>query len=393
MLLRFRLGQYACIADIERAFLQITLAEEDRDVTRFFWPKDPMDPHSTWVMYRFRVVLFGATCSQFLLNATIQHHLQANDSSLARSILRNIYVDNLHHTADEEEDLIAFYEGARDVLGRAGLNLREWASNSPQLNSQAQADEVGSNKTVQGVLGLNWEPTTDIINYNTPRSEGSDRTTKREVLRFISRVYDPLGWILPVTIRARLFMQELWKSQVTWDEPIASTQTQEEWQKLASDLKEVSSKMTLSRWIQPSGGQTLHIFADASMKAYGAVAYLVGGNETHLVMAKARVAPLRAPPTLPQLELTAALVAARVGAFIMESYRDELRFDTIHIWSDSQITLDWIHSEKPLKPYVKNRTNEIQQLMPKAMWHYCPTEDNPADLLTRGMSARAFLTS
>ena len=78
VLMRFRLHEYACTADIAKAFLQVGLKEEDRDFTRFLWPKNPLDPNSEIITYRFRVVLFGATCSQFLLNITVLFHWQHN---------------------------------------------------------------------------------------------------------------------------------------------------------------------------------------------------------------------------------------------------------------------------------------------------------------------------
>ena len=75
ILLKFRLHRYAWISDIEKAYLMVKLADEDQDSTRFLWPKDPMNIDSDFIIYKFKVVLFGATCSQFLLNATIKRHL------------------------------------------------------------------------------------------------------------------------------------------------------------------------------------------------------------------------------------------------------------------------------------------------------------------------------
>ena len=70
VLLRFRLDQFACASDTEKAFLMAQLREEDRKYTRFLCFENPEDPNSNLVIYRFRVVLFGARSSPFLLNAT-----------------------------------------------------------------------------------------------------------------------------------------------------------------------------------------------------------------------------------------------------------------------------------------------------------------------------------
>ncbi|XP_068229526.1 uncharacterized protein [Palaemon carinicauda] len=109
VLLQFRTNNYACISDIEKAFLMVQLREEDRNYTRFLWLQDPTDPNSELIIYRFRVVLFGATCSPFLLNATIKSHLAAvrKDTSCTEMVdmmRRGLYVDNLQFTSNNEEE-------------------------------------------------------------------------------------------------------------------------------------------------------------------------------------------------------------------------------------------------------------------------------------------------
>ncbi|VDI73490.1 Hypothetical predicted protein [Mytilus galloprovincialis] len=127
---------------------------------------------------------------------------------------------------------------------------------------------------------------------------------------------------------------------------------------------------------------TLHVFTDASVVAYGACAYLVKGEESNFVMAKNRVAPLK-KLTIPQLELMAALVGGRLTSHIMSSLRNVKK---CVLWSDSQIILHWISSRKQLKTFIANRVIEIKELTCEHSWKYCPTEHNPADLLSRGLS-------
>jgi hypothetical protein len=76
ILLRFRLHPIAIVSDIKQAFLQLTLDERDRDLTRFLWYKITQDNkghyHTTEEVttYRFTCLPFGLTCSPFLLSAT-----------------------------------------------------------------------------------------------------------------------------------------------------------------------------------------------------------------------------------------------------------------------------------------------------------------------------------
>ena len=119
------------------------------------------------------------------------------------------------------------------------------------------------------------------------------------------------------------------------------------------------------------------------MKAYGAVAYICDETHSSFAIAKARVAPLKIH-TLPWLELMATVTGSRLCKFVISSL-DCFQFK-ITMWSDSQITLCWISNKKKLPPFVANRVNEIHDLVPTATWMYCPTQDNPGDLVTRGIS-------
>ncbi|KRY64759.1 hypothetical protein T4A_1795, partial [Trichinella pseudospiralis] len=132
----------------------------------------------------------------------------------------------------------------------------------------------------------------------------------------------------------------------------------------------------------------LHVYGDASKWAYGAVAYLkvISKDKTtvRFIMSKSRVAPLKTI-TLPRLELMAALIAAKLVSFIKNSLA--IPIQRVICWTDSQIALSWIRSEaKNWKPFVKNRVELIQQLTEPKLWKYCPSENNPADLISRGTS-------
>ena len=136
-----------------------------------------------------------------------------------------------------------------------------------------------------------------------------------------SKVFDPLGLLSPVTIRAKTFMQSLWQRNIDWDEPL-SDEDQQQWLTIAKNILE-ARHVQIPRQYFPTVGtpkqhDRLHIFAGASLTAYGAIAFLCSGNSTSFVMAKSRVAPLK-PLTLPKLELMGALTAARLCNFIVQA--------------------------------------------------------------------------
>ena len=109
-------------------------------------------------------------------------------------------------------------------------------------------------------------------------------------------------------------------------------------------------------------------------------------------MAKSRVAPLK-KLTLPQLELMAALTGARLASFVSQTLKSWYSNLKVQLWSDSEIVLHWLSSSKPLKQFVANRIKEIKGMFSIPQWNHCRTADNPADLLTRGISANQLQNS
>ena len=393
ILLRFRQHSFAFSADIEKAFLHVFLDETDRDDTRFLWLSDPNNPSSPFDTYRFKVVLFGATSSPFMLNATLKFHLARYANATSEDLLHNLYVDNLLSGCDSEEAAIQYFTEARAVLGSAGFNLRSWSSNSSSLQTTASQHQVCENKNPVKVLGMFWNTETDSIHLS-PCSGMDNPTaiTKREVLRWSSTIFDPLGLITPVTISAKLFLQQLWQKNISWDTTL-NHDLFTRWMAIAHAITDATTLSLCRKYsallpIPQSTSTYLHVFADASFKAYGAVAYIQQDNGSpSFVISKSRAAPLK-QLTLPRLELKAAVLAAKLSSFVKTS----LSLDcTVQLWSDSQIVLHWISSLKPLQPFVNRRVVEIRAI--SSCWKYCPSTDNPADLLTRGITAEQLRTS
>ena len=124
--------------------------------------------------------------------------------------------------------------------------------------------------------------------------------------------------------------------RVDWDEPLEES-LQNRWNKMVQEIREDTELVIPRRYFTSMQflAQELHIFADASMKAYGAVAYFKQDNHTSLIMSKTKVSPLKTI-SLPRLELMAAVLAIRLAKFIISSIECKC---TIHLWSDSQIVL------------------------------------------------------
>ncbi|XP_006815380.1 uncharacterized protein LOC102803492 [Saccoglossus kowalevskii] len=165
-----------------------------------------------------------------------------------------------------------------------------------------------------------------------------------------------------------------------------------QWKGISTDLSAVT-KATIKRQYfdieNTDNPYEFHVFVDASDKVYGAAVYLPRGMQSSLVIAKYRVSPQKQDITLPQLELMADRTGSRPGSrllrFVFDAFKGKINIEQCIMWSESQIVIHWLKSDKRLPIFVANRVQEINQF--PCVIKYCPTRDNPADLVTRGIFA------
>lgn len=238
-------------------------------------------------------------------------------------------------------------------------------------------------------LGITWLTTKDELRFGFEFKKIAGVINKRKILSHIAQVFDPLGLLSPATVKAKIFMQHLWKLKVSWDEPV-DNDTRIEWEKLSSTmihLNSVAVPRKATSFEQRSLVE-LHGFCDAFESAYGACIYLRSRDlhnqvDTKLLIAKIRVAPLKTI-TIPKLELYGALLLAELYKKVVDSSRIDL--SNCYFWTDSTIVLGWINTAPNLlKTFVANRTAEIQKLTKISNWRHVPTADNPADVISRGI--------
>ena len=189
-------------------------------------------------------------------------------------------------------------------------------------------------------------------------------------------------------------MQLIWRSKLDWDEPVPED-IANQWILFYSQLYGLN-ELQIPRFIliQEPQELQLHGFADASQHAYGACIYVRSTNNgnhcVHLLTAKSRVAPLK-QLSLPRLELSAAVLLAHLVTAVRKSLK--LDINKMVLWSDSSITLAWIKtSPYKLKAFVANRVSDIQQLT-DTEWRWVSSQDNPADLISRGCLPQQMLNT
>ncbi|UYV84483.1 hypothetical protein LAZ67_X002352 [Cordylochernes scorpioides] len=395
IMLRFRLNKIGVVADIEKAFLQISVEKEDRQFLRFLWWEDGKQENLR--IYQHKRVVFGVTSSPFLLAATLKLHLDQYEREVIQ-LLKCMYMDNCVNSVTSLEEAQVFQKQSIDLLSPAGFNLREWQMGGPGIVN-------GENISV---LGMKWDTADDTLTISdklmmTPTYKSLDqendaeienqthKLTKRIMLSEAHAVFDPLGLFSPFTIVPKIILQQCWKSELKWDQPVPEDTVKKfvEWQRQIHELLSVR----IPRWVMRDGFEqpSLHVFCDASQDANATCIYLrtVKNEEVNvqLVASKARVAPKK-KLTIPRLELMSCLIGSRLTKQVMKIYRNQLQFQRIIFGFGRTPQLHFVGFK------MRNRgqhLSESESTKSKENWHHVSGVNNPADLPSRGSSVKKLI--
>ena len=389
LLLRFRTFEHVLVSDLEKAFLMIALEPSSQDACRFLWLKNPsnLSLDNNIQRYSFRRLAFGLICSPALLLFALQHFLEENPGPVADSLHGQIYMDNLCQHVQNEEEALELYRQTKDFFAKAKFNAREWQSDLENFQSQIPEKDRAKD-TQQKMLGLVWNVQKDTLSLKPFKFEDGNTCSKRILLRTIATVFDPCGFWVPVTIRGRLLIQRQWKNGLDWDTPL-SAEENKLWIQIQKDLVLLPSHSFKRKAIQAKS-LTLCAFTDSSAQAMCVVIYAVQNGNTAFLFGKSRVAPLKPLLTIPRLELVGIVLGTRLLNYVEK----QLRLPVVekHLFSDSQIAVYQILSDKKLEPWVQRRVQEIRAVTSLHI-HHINGDSNPADHGTRGMSFSNLLSS
>ena len=208
ILIKFRSKSIALTADIQSAFLQIGISPEDRDKLRFLWYTDLNSDSPKLIQFRFARLMFGLKPSPPILGKVIEHHLSKYEASEPAVVneLKNLYVDDFASSFENDDVAFETYKTAKEIMQEGNFNLRKWNTNSDtllqrinqvegiseEITAQKEAEKGGTVK----VLGKYWDTRSDEIFFDFSELSKTARSmalTKRNVLRFGAKIYDPLG--------------------------------------------------------------------------------------------------------------------------------------------------------------------------------------------------------
>lgn len=396
ILLRWRTYLYTLTCDIQKMFRGILINPSQTCLQNILWRDAPCKPISC---LQLQTVTYGLKSSTFLATRCLielAHRYQSEFPLAAQAMLLNTYCDDVICGSDSTHDLYQLKHELIALLKKGSFTLHKWCSNYPEVindlpNEHKCFEKLDINKNnIVKTLGLKCDILNDTFTFTCPMINNDDNKTKRSILSFIGKMFDPLGLIGPIIVVAKIFMQTLWAMNLDWDKILPQEQLNV-WDKFIKNLA-LMNTITVPRYVSSCDVDIIELvgYADASMKAFGSCLYLRtvksdGSVFVHLLCSKSRVAPLKKNLTIPRLELNSALLLSQIGNRVYNILKCRFPSLTVHFYSDSQIALAWIKSKNiKSNPYVANRVKQIKILTSHFQWSYVSTDNNPADLLSRG---------
>lgn len=388
--IRSRKHRYVFKADVAKMYRQIRHHPDDMRYLRTFWRINPTDHLEILEM---TTVTYGTASAPFQATRCLVQLAQDEGEKYplaAKIIIKDTYVDDVLSGCDTLQEAKEAVIQLKELLNEGKFPIHKWCSNSPHVLEHIPPEEqelLTEDNTIKS-LGLIWQPTTDILRIaGVSLANDNRRATKRTIYSDIAKLYDPLGLVAPVVVRAKLLVQQLWRCKSDWDDPV-NDELNDQWRELQQSLPNLS-EIEIPRQVTYNDAvyYDLQGFADASNVAYGACVYVRsifpdGSAKSRLLCSKSKVAPLHTMTT-PRMELCAALLLSRLVSKVIPIM--EMDFIHVDLWSDSQITLAWLRKDPDrLEVFVRNRVAEILRLTNGFQWNYVGTKNNPADVVSRG---------
>ncbi|XP_062703517.1 uncharacterized protein LOC134285973 [Aedes albopictus] len=348
---KFREREVAFSGDIQEMFLQVGIRKKDRSALLFVYRNHSNEPMVTMAS---DVAIFGATCSpaqsQYVKNLNATEH-EAQYPRAASAIKNKHYVDDYLDSVDTEEEAVELALEVAEVHSKTGFRIRNWVSNRTSvLEAIGEANpaavkslSMNSQSAFERVLGISWIPGDDVFCFTINLQgdlESEVAPTKRTMLSFVMKIYDPLGLVGSLVIQGKILLQDVWRAKIDWDEQI-SEDLFSRWKLWLQMLKELNN-VRIPR------------------------SYFRGYD----------------PTCFDTLELHAAVIGARLRKTIEDGH--SIKVTRTYFWSDSSTVVSWIKSDtRRYRQYVAFRVNEILSLSKTEEWRWLGTKINVADEATK----------
>jgi hypothetical protein len=377
IIMRMRQKQVFIGADISKFYMRIRMTPEDQQYHRFYWRGKA---------YQFTRWPFGNKAAPFAALYVVQNHIKTHGSQrLQEAILPCMYMDDLLFSVDTVEEAHVIIKELRRVLLDADMPLSKWVSSHPEALKDIPKEEQSKDMFLEdpdghSTLGVGWKP--DRLTFK-PKQASEGNLMRRKIASIVSGIFDPLGWLAPVSLEGRIVLQgiSLKKLKITWDTDLdklgdrleeikALMKRFRKWELELPKLDQVSYPRAIYK-PKPIKNKQLQIFTDGSQHAYAAMAYVKvtyddGDKSLVFLCCARRITPTNGRST-PETELLGAVTGAELGRRLATL----LDITNIRYWTDSTPVLTWIRKAgKKNKVFVVHRTTAIHDLSDTECWDY-----------------------
>lgn len=178
-----------------------------------------------------KVHLFGATsspsCASYALRRTAEAAKGIMSAEAVDTVLRHFYVDDCLKSVETSDQAVSLVQELIALCAR-GFHLTKWVSNSKTVllsipdNEKAPGvkdlDLSHNTLPMERALGVQWCTETDRFRFQMNMQHKP--VTRRGILSTVSSVFDPLGFLAPLILPAKLILRDLCQNKHGWDEEI-----------------------------------------------------------------------------------------------------------------------------------------------------------------------------
>ena len=308
LLINFRQHLVALSTDIRMMYRQIRVRPEDCQYQHILWRPSNTDQITE---FELTTITYGLKSSPFLAQRVIAQ-LSLDDGvkyPLAANVLKSsIDIDDVITGASSLSQAVELRDQLIQLLKCGGFELRKWASSHSAILTDIPLESretpliFNTDDSCYKILGMLWDSKGDCFKFHITPFEG--KVTKRTVLSYIAKIYDPLGFLSPVIFYLKWFFQQLWVLKLRWDDPLPDD-LYHSWISFTSEM-DCLSTITIPRYFGLNEEFSFIAgFSDASQRGYSAVLYYVitrnGHTNTSLLASKTKLAPLKTQ-SIPRLE-------------------------------------------------------------------------------------------
>ena len=426
---RFRRYDIAFTGDIYKMFLSIKIPPEYRKYYRFIWvdPEDPKNLDKIRI-YQFTGHLFGCNSSPTCSVHSHEKNAKQYEAEMPRAvevIMESTLMDDCLDSEPTEEGVLAILNDLSKIHKPVGLKITKIVTNSAKvadnlpegceasvtMKELSLSDHSGSTNPNDReyalgtepkqpqirTLGQKWCPEGDYFTYGTYEIDPERVWSKVTCLSQAHTIFDPIGFLIPILLEAKLLLQELWKKELEWKTPIESDDL-ERWNKWLTALPRLQ-EIKVPRVLIPGNpddivSKQIHVCTDASAVSYAAVAYLRvvynnGETRSLIIQAKGKIKPINIARTIPVLELMGIELGCRLAATVIVPLGMDI--SDVRLWSDSKTALQWLRMEPGhLRVLCHNYCQKIKATLSRDQINWIPGTENSADLATRPLTFQEF---